>query len=138
MSVDLTVTPWDRLVKIAPPGTTGQSLQSAADRYATTTDVMAAAADLWEEAALAIDVTPPVVTQASVKSVTQDGVSVTYADTPVTESHASRVAQQNQYMIRSRYFRVRRKAQTALFDGRVRDAFLAPEDDCETIIPVIP
>lgn len=83
MPADLAAEPFKRLATLAPPGTGEPALQSAADRYANTSDLYAAAADLWEEAALAIDTSPPpspiVDGVAPVASVSQDGITVTYS-----------------------------------------------------------
>ena len=114
MSVDMTIDPWTRLIKLAPPGTNTEDLQTAANRYALTADVYGAAADLWEEAALLIDTTPDSGTVDAgdrlIQSVSQDGISVTYADEGlVANSMSSRIAQQAQFMAKSRYFRKRAK-----------------------------
>src|SRR5688572_15309777 len=94
MAVDLTTVPWDRLAKLAPPGTPGTDIQAAADRYSLTTDLYAAAADLWEEAANAINLQvdeTPSGGDRPIKSVTQDGISVTYADSPIGDTQATRI-----------------------------------------------
>lgn len=93
-SVDLTLVPWNRLAKLAPPGTTALDLQAAADRWSLKADVYNAAADLWEEKALTIEMAPDATPSGGgspgvVKSVSQDGVSVTYASDGLTGNNQS-------------------------------------------------
>src|SRR5687768_11589668 len=109
MAVDLTVTPWDRLVKLAPIGTSKADLQAAADRWQANEDIFAAAADLWEEKAMSIYLQPdPPPTHSEgrvIKSVSQDGISVTYEDTQTSRSHGARISQHSQCMRKARHFR---------------------------------
>src|SRR5689334_3287250 len=114
MSADMTLEPWKRLTKLAPPNTTTDDLQSAADRYSLTADLYAAAADLWEEAAMAVDtVTVDPSAEPTVQSVSQDGISVTYASDSLAGSGLSaRVASQAQMLARARFFRSKAKAKT--------------------------
>lgn len=59
------VAPWNRLSRLAPTGTTEPALQEAADRWQAVTstrtaharpdDIYNAAADLWEEFAMALE-----------------------------------------------------------------------------------
>jgi hypothetical protein len=118
MAADMTLEPWTRLARLAPPGTIGADLQSAADRWALTADVYAAAADLWEEAAMAVDTTPDEDAQAvtaNVQSVSQDGISITYAsDGLIGNSMSSRIASQAQMLAKAKFFRSRAKAKSVL------------------------
>lgn len=83
MAIDLTIEPWQRLAKLAPPGTSEGDLQVAAQRWAITADVYAAAADLWEEMLLTIDFSPDeertLENPGPVSAVSQDGIRVDYA-----------------------------------------------------------
>ncbi len=87
-TIDLTLAPWDRLAKLAPPGTHQDDLQSSAARWSLTADIYNAAADLWEEKLFAIDLSPdesfsvdPINPLASghVSRISQDGISVEYS-----------------------------------------------------------
>lgn len=79
MAADLSVTPWTRLARLAPQGTTNEALQEAADRHSLRADFFAAVADLWEDYAYSIDTAPDYDSGADqVQSVSQDGISVTY------------------------------------------------------------
>lgn len=146
MSADMTIEPWTRLAKLAPPGTDGNELQTAADRYALTADLYAAVADLWEEAAMTIDLTPdatPTGTDGQVLAVAQDGLSVTYkASNTDGNTQNARSAQYASYMSRARFYRTKTKVKTALLDGRVPLDIFDPEQltdyyDPDHIIPVI-
>lgn len=108
MAVDLSLEPWPRLAKLAPPGTPASELQIAADRWAVTADVYGAAADLWEEKLLAIDLAPdpdPVfdpdnpLGSGRISSISQDGISVNFAQ--------SKVAGDNQNARRSQVIQIR-------------------------------
>ncbi len=145
MAVDMTLVPWSRLAKLAPPGTNGEELQAAADRYALTGDLYAACADLWEEAAMAIDTTPDDVPTTptedrAVKSVSQDGISITYADEAlIGDNMSSRLASQAAFMAKARYFRSRAKASTPLMHRTDYEPFRGRgvhEVDPDLIIPV--
>lgn len=92
MAADLTVEPWVRLVKLAPPGTSGTDLQAAADRYVLRGDVKRAAADLWEEKALSYDA--QLASGPIVASATQDGMAVSYVDPVASLTAASAAAWQ--------------------------------------------
>jgi hypothetical protein len=139
MSADMTLEPWNRLVKIAPPGTLSGDLQAAADRWALTADLYAAAADLWEDKAMTVDTNPDEDASAqAVQSVSQDGISVTYAsDALVGNNMSSRIASQAQMMAKARYFRSRAKGKSVY----VHDADYNPwlnnrRNTDEIIIPV--
>lgn len=137
MAVDMTLEPWTRLAKLAPPGTNTGDLQTAADRYALTADLFAACADLWEEAAMMIDVSPDETTvtptaERPIASVTQDGISVTYADEPlVGNSMSSRIAKQAQYMSKARYFRSKAKAKTPTMHDADYNPWLGTGKQCD-------
>lgn len=146
MAVDISISPWNRLVRLAPPGTNTVDLQAAADRYALTADVYAAAADLWEEAAMMIDITPDDTTEPlpldkrEIRSISQDGISVTYAgDGMIGNGFSANVSSASQMMKRARYFRSKAKGKSVL----VHDAEYDPwknrgrtELDPDIIIPV--
>ena len=140
MAVDLTVVPWNRLAKLAPPGTNVDDLQQAADNHSTRTDVYAAAADLWEDLALSVDITngdmgtdTPVVS-----SVSQDGISVTYANDPLAGNGLSaRVASRGQMLATARRLRLKSKPSAPLMHDTDYDAWTGHyRDDCESIIVV--
>lgn len=114
---DLTTEPWTRIFKLIPVGTPVEDVQAAADRYNGTSDLNAAAADLWEEAAQRIDLdaTPGVVSgtnQDKIQSISQDGITVQYARNAVDYSHSQRLAQYTAYMAKVKYFRSRKKVAT--------------------------
>ncbi len=146
MAVDLTVVPWDRLRKLSPPGSTEDELQTAAQRHALRADLYAALADLWEEAANCIDLGPDPQPEIDpdapqkVKSVTQDGISVTYADDPtVGGTRSARVSQHSLYMRKARLFRGRAKPSSPLVHEPGYDPYRLshlPEEDPETIVVV--
>lgn len=100
MAADLSVEPFKRLASLAPQGTDEPTLQAAADRYANTQDLYAAAADLWEEAALVIDITDTydAAQDPQITSVSQDGISVGYA--------AKTSRQDNRFKTRGAYMQV--------------------------------
>jgi len=85
--IDLTLSPWDRLAKLAPPGTNVVDLQEAASRWSLTADVYAAAADIWEDKLMTIDNAPDVNTQdpsdlatmGGISRVRQDGILIDFA-----------------------------------------------------------
>ncbi len=144
MSVDLTVVPWNRLKRLAPPGAKEDELQEAADRYGLRADVYAAAADLWEEAALAVDVSPDCSTTDSesgpaVASVSQDGISVTYATDPLAGNGMSaRVSARGQMLATARRLRAKSKPKSPLVHDPDYNAWTGKFDDDECqIIPVI-
>lgn len=142
MSVDLTTVPWNRLAKLAPPGTKVDELQDAADRWSLRADLYAAAADLWEEAALAIDTdcssSGSDTATPSVASVSQDGISVTYATDPLAGNGTSAlVAKRGQMLATSRRLRARAKASTPLVHRDTYDAWTGKDTvDDEQIIVV--
>lgn len=97
MAIDFNSAPWDRLAKLAPPLTSGGDLEAAASRYETSSDVYAAAADLWEDKAMTINIEPDAAQvpgdPAVVSSITQDGLSVTYAQSTTANNQTTRLAQ---------------------------------------------
>lgn len=121
MAADLSTEPFKRLGKLAPPNTGEPALQEAADRYANTSDLYSAAADLWEEAALALDVSPPespiVNGQAPVSSVSQDGITVTYSRGVIDYSQDQRLKQVGAYRRIAHEFRRKSKPATPLIIG---------------------
>lgn len=119
MSVDLTMVPWNRLKKLAPPNTSLEDLQEAADRWALRADMYAAAADLWEDAAMAVDITndcaPDNTKTGNVQSVSQDGISVTYSTDPLAGNGLSaRVASRSQMLATARRLRAKAKPSSPL------------------------
>lgn len=141
--IDLTVVPWDRLARLAPPGTNEVQLQAAASRHSTNTDIYAAAADLWEEAALLIDLAPDETGGSGdqvVSKVSQDGITVEYAsDALAGNNQSSRQAQYAQYMANARRFRKRSKPTSPLVHSVDYNPWVntpMPQDDCERIIVV--
>lgn len=141
MAVDLTLVPWNRLAKLAPPGTKIDDLQAAADRHSTKTDLYAAAADLWEEAALAIDIACTVDSDSAtpaVSSVSQDGISVTYATDPLAgNGNSALVGRRAQMMATSRRLRARAKPSSPLVHRDTYDAWTGKDtEDDEQIIVV--
>lgn len=151
MSVDLTMVPWNRLAKLAPPGTIEVDLQAAADRWSLNTDIYNAAADLWEDAALMaaliIDLAPDPSSDADagtgkISSITQDGISVTYAsDALAGDNQSSRSAQYGAMMATVRRLRARGKPTSPLVHDPKYNPWLnteRPQCDPEIIIPVLP
>lgn len=144
MAVDLTTVPWNRLLKLAPPGTKQDDLIEAAERYALYADVYAAAADLWEDAALAVDIAPECSTSdtaqtGAVQSVSQDGISVTYASDPLAGNGLSaRVGARAQMLATAKRLRARSKPKSVLMHPESYDAWtgLDREDESQ-IIPII-
>lgn len=143
MAADLTIGPWDRLAKLSPPGVKLDDLQAAADRHALRADLYAALADLWEEAAMCINLAPdenPTTTgDRVVNKVSQDGITVEYASDPLTNTQTSRSAQHAQYMAMARRMRAKSKPSTPLVHEDTYNPWLntpLPQDDCETIIVV--
>ena len=128
MSVDLTLVPWDRLAKLAPPQTPSDDLQAAADRWAVTADVYAAAADLWEEKLLTIDPGPdnaPVVNPSDllgsgvISSISQDGISINYAvSVRAGNTQNARLSQINQINKIIRGLRAKSKPNSPLMHTR--------------------
>jgi hypothetical protein len=119
MSVDLSIAPWNRLKKLAPSDATEDDLQMAADRWALTTDIYNAAADIWEEQAFAININPDgattPLTDRKIQSVSQDGISVTYSnDDLIADSQSSRVAQKAQMLANVRQLRAKGKPTSPL------------------------
>jgi len=127
MSVDLTGVPWSRLSKLAPPDTTGTDLQEAADRWALRADVYAAAADLWEDKAMLVDMAPDVDGTVGdgtqkVSRVSQDGITVEYADDALAGNNQStRIAQLGQINARVRYLRSKSKPYSPLVHDPLYD-----------------
>lgn len=145
MGVDLTTVPWVRLSRLAPPATPVEDLQAAADRWALRADVYNAAADLWEEAALAIDTTPTEVVvegttpTGAISSVSQDGISVTYAnDALAGNGLTARIAQRGQMLSTVRRLRAKGKPVTPLVHDPDYDPWLNTDQNgyTETIIVV--
>lgn len=118
MAADLTLDPWVRLAKLAPAGTSGEELQSAANRYEKSGDIYAAAADLWEEAATQMDLSPSEVIEGtgSIQSVSQDGVSVTYAARG--DAQTQRALQASAYRRIARDFRQKAQPYTVPLGGK--------------------
>jgi hypothetical protein len=146
MAADLTIEPWTRLAKLAPPGSDPNELQSAADRYALTADLYAAVADLWEEKAMKIDLSPDSIDASSsgpIASVTQDGISVSYQASKIEgNTQNARSAQYANMMSRARQFRAKAKPKSVLLDGRAPLDIYDPTQttdyyDPDHIIPVI-
>lgn len=142
MAVDLTMVPWNRLVKLAPPGTKQDELQEAADRWALRADVYSAAADLWEELALTVDVSNDCTTSNSgtpaVASVSQDGISVTYASDPLAGNGLSaRVASRGQMLATARRLRLRAKPTAPLMHDEDYDAWTGRSRVCDEQIIVV-
>lgn len=149
MAIDLTVSPWNRLAKLAPPGTNEVDLQDAAQRWAVTADVYNAAADIWEEKLMGIDLTPDedvVVDPANplangkVQSISQDGISVSYIASSVDgNSQTARYAQATQIRAVVRSLRAKGKPYSPLVHSRDYNPWRnmpQPETDCEIIIVV--
>lgn len=142
MAVDLTTVPWNRLAKLAPPGTNLDELQEAADRWSLRADVYSAAADLWEELALTVDIsnecTSDSASTPAVASVSQDGISVTYASDPLAGNGLSaRVASRGQMLATARRLRLKAKPIAPLMHDEDYDAWTGhTRDECETIIVV--
>lgn len=123
MAADLTGEPWVRLVKLAPPATEAADLQAAADRWNPTLDLYAAAADLWEEKAMSIDMTSPTIDDdnRAVKSVSQDGITVTYEN--ASSAHSAKLGERTAYMNQARQLRRRAKPVSPLMHPTYYDAF---------------
>lgn len=145
MAIDLTLVPWDRLAKLAPPGTTEADLQAAATRHSVLTDIYAAAADLWEEAALLIDLAPDESSGEAegtrpINKISQDGITVEYASDPLnSNSQSTRHAQFAQYMANARRMRKRAKPSSPLVHDPDYNPWVntpRPQYDDETIIVV--
>lgn len=117
----MTIEPWTRLVKIAPPGTHTNDLQAAANRHALLADVYAAAADLWEDAAMQVDTSPDDTSGStgqvagSISSISQDGISISYSgEGLIGNNMSSRIASQAQMLAKARYFRGKAKPKSVL------------------------
>lgn len=141
MAVDLTTVPWNRLAKLAPPGTNTPDLQEAADRWALRADIYNAAADLWEEKALGIDTTPedaPAPGAAAISSISQDGISVTYAnDALAGNGLTARIAQRGQCLAMVRRLRAKGKPYSPLVHSEDYNPWLNTDDpEIENIIIV--
>lgn len=140
--VDLSMPPWDRLIKLAPPGSMQVDLQRAANTWSTTADVYAAAADLWEEYALSIDLSQEDSTpddERRVNRVSQDGVTVEYArDFLNGNGRSARISRQRQAFNRVRDLRKLSKPHSPLMHSRDYNPWLnnGYGDDLETIIVV--
>lgn len=128
MTIDLSVTPWDRLAKLAPPSTPTNDLQTAAQRWAITADVYGAAADLWEEKLMGIDLGPDPdstfdannpMSGGRVQSVSQDGISINFAVSALSgETQTSRLAQASQIRGIIRGLRAKQKPHSPLIHSR--------------------
>lgn len=141
MAADLGAAPWDRLVKLCPPETTEPDRQAAADRYQTSGDLYAALADLWDEAALTISVEPPPADDPLnpvVSSVSQDGVTVTYANRgAINYSQDQRIKQRGAYQRIAQQFRKRTQPSTPLIIGPDNDdVFERDTEDEDGIIEI--
>ncbi len=149
MPVDMSISPWTRLAKLAPPGTPIDELQEAADRWAINADVYGAAADLWEELLISIDLSPdpdpefdPAEPLAGgrVSSVTQDGISVNFAvSNQGGNTQNSRRSQAIQVRSIIRSLRAKMKPNSPLVHNREYNPWTntpMPQDDAETIIVV--
>lgn len=142
MAVDLTTVPWDRLAKLAPPGTNSADIQAAADRWATNADVYNAAADLWEELLFTVDIAPdanPEPADRVVNKISQDGITVEYASDPLAGNNQStRVAQAAQIRQRVRQLRSRGKPTSPLVHSDEYNPWTGSTevDDPEIIIDV--
>ncbi len=139
MATDLGIPPWDRLARLAPPETSEADLQAAAERWAVTADLYAAAGDLWEEFALSIDTSPDTVdpdAPKTVQSVSQDGVSVTYAtDALAGNNQSTRIAQYQQAMNKVRLLRSRSKPHSPLMHDRRYNPWTGqrPDEEIEDV-----
>lgn len=142
MAVDLTMVPWNRLAKLAPPGTSTPDLQAAADRWSLRADVYNAAADLWEEKALTIDTAPDETSSdpgdQAIKRVSQDGISVEYAtDAIAGNSQSTRIAQLAQIGATVRRLRARGKPVSSAMHPAAYDPWRNDDQsEVETIILV--
>lgn len=144
MAIDFTLEPWKRLPKLAPPGTSTEDLTAAAERWSTTTDMYAACADLWEEAAMKIDIMPDVIDEQipldnrEIRSISQDGISITYAsDNLIRDGWTARAATSAKMMDRARYFRKKAKAKSVTVHDPEYNPWKNSGRECdEIIIPV--
>lgn len=148
MAVDLTLEPWPRLAKLAPPDTDLADLQIAADRWAVTADVYNAAADIWEEKLLSIDLGPdpnPVfdpdnpLASGRISSMAQDGLSVSFAQsTQDGNTQNSRRSQAIQIRGIVRGLRAKGKPHSPLVHSRDYNPWVntSMPQDCDTIIVV--
>lgn len=142
MAIDLSIAPWSRLSKLAPPATVEADLISAAERYEKTEDVYAAAADLWEERALLIDMSAPDAptngSETVLSKVSQDGITVEYA-LGEYDSQATRINQRTQCLNTAALLRKRSKASTPRMHEEKYDPYInkLPNDDDEQFIGVI-
>lgn len=145
MPVDLAIEPWPRLARLAPPGTTSELLQEAADRWGVTADLYNAAADLWEDKLALIDLTPdpdevstPDAPSGKVASVSQDGISITYAQSGKTgNSQTARLAQVAQIKSIVRQYRAKGKPHSPLVHRTDYNPWRnrpPGDDDCQVII----
>lgn len=121
MAADLGAAPWNRLSKLCPPETDQLAMQEAADRYVSTGDLYMALADLWDEAAVKVSLLPPDAPDPlnwPVSSVSQDGVTVTYANRGAIDySQDQRLKQEGAYRRIANGFRKRSQVQTPLIIG---------------------
>lgn len=147
VATDLTIEPWPRLARLAPPGTPSDALQEAADRWGVTADVYNAAADLWEDRLSSIDLAPdpdevstPDAPSGKVSSIAQDGISITYAQTAKSgNTQTARIAQVAQIKSMVRTLRAKGKPHSPLVHRTDYNPWRnrpPGEDDCETIIIV--
>jgi hypothetical protein len=145
MPVDLAIEPWPRLARLAPPGTTSEAIQEAADRWGVTADIYAAAADLWEDKLTSIDLAPdpdevstPENPTGKISSVAQDGISITYAQTgKVGNTQTARIAQVAQIKSIIRQYRAKAKPHSPLVHRTDYNPWRnrpPGDDDCQVII----
>lgn len=120
MAADLTVEPWKRLTRLAPPRTSTVDLQEAADRYTANNDINAAACDLWEQFAMSIDATDTRLLPESgiPQSINQDGLAVTYRNTAGEIAAMQAVA-----TLKIKYFRQRIRATSVLMNPSTYNAW---------------
>lgn len=121
--IDLSLSPWDRLARLAPPGTNADDLQSAASRWSLTADVYNAAADLWEDKLMSIDMGPDVneqdpsdyKTMGPITQIRQDGITLSFAvSTQSGNTQAARRSQAIQIRTIVRRLRARGKPHSPL------------------------
>ncbi len=145
MAVDLTIEPWPRLARLAPPGTSTPDIQAAADRWGVAADLYNAAADLWEDKLVGIDLDPdpdeastPDAPTGRVASVAQDGISVTYAQsTKSGNTQTARIAQVAQIKAIIRQFRAKGKPHSPLVHRTDYNPWRnrpPGDDDCQVIV----
>lgn len=149
MAVDLSQEPWPRLSKLAPPETPTSEQQIAADRWALTADVYNAAADLWEDKLMGINLGPDEnptfdpnnpLASGRVSSISQDGISVAFAQsTQDGNTQNARRSQAIQIRAIIRGLRAKGKPHSPLVHSREYNPWTntpMPQDDDETIVIV--